>query len=182
VFAPCNDQSLIAVNANTGTLAWTAYTRGLVRGRPTIWQGKVLVATESGSLECFDGVSGQPVWAVKYGQGLWHQFLQITGDCALVMDGKWHISAFDLQTGELRWLSRLRSPGCWAPIAYGRYCVVLSRQGHLAVFCPEREIKIWEGSIPGIYHQPPAVAQGKLVAASNTAGLLAFDIHPDYEH
>lgn len=182
VFAPCNDQSLIAVNANSGTLAWTAHTRGLVRGRPAIWQGKVFVATENGYLECFDAASGQLVRAVKYGQSLWHQFLQIAGDCVLVMDGKWHVSAFDLETGELRWLGRLRSPGCWAPIPYGRYSVVLSRQGHLAVFCPEREIKIWEGRIPGDYHQPPAVAQGKLVAASSASGLLAFDIHSYYEN
>lgn len=182
VFAPCNDQSLIAVNANSGSPVWAAQTRGLVRGRPAISLGKVCVATENGHLECFDAVSGQLVWAVKYGQSLWHQFLQISGDCILVMDGKWHVSSFDLATGALRWLGRLRSPGCWAPISYGRYSVVLSRQGHLAVFCPELEIKIWEGSIPGNYHQPPAVAQGKLVAASTTSGLLAFDIHPSYEN
>lgn len=180
VFAPCNDQSLIAVSANTGELAWIVQTRGLVRGRPAIAQGKVVVATEQGYLECFDASGGHSLWGVKYGQSLWHQFVQIAGDCVLVMDGKWHLSAFDLVTGALRWVGRLRSPGCWAPIAYGRYYVVLSRQGHVAVFCPEREVKVWEGKIPGDHHQPPAVVHGKLVATSTKTGLMAFDIHPYY--
>jgi outer membrane protein assembly factor BamB/orotate phosphoribosyltransferase len=182
VFAPCNDQSFVAVQAGTGAMAWTGATRGLVRGRPVIWQDYVLVATERGYLQCFNAASGETVWAVRYGQGLWHQFLQIAGDCVLVLDGKWHVSAFDLATGDLRWLSRLRSPGCWAPVKYGKYSIVLSRQGHVAVFCPEQQVKIWEGKIPGQYHQPPAVANGKLVAASTTAGLLAFDIHAYYEN
>jgi len=182
VFAPCNDQSLIAVNADSGALVWMVKTRGLVRGRPATASGKLVVATEQGYLECFDAGSGQSLWAVKYGQSLWHQFLQIAGDCVLVLDGKWHLSVFDLTSGALRWLARLRSPGCWAPIAYGRYFVVLSRQGHIAVFCPERQVKVWEGKIPGDHHQPPAVARGKLIAASTASGLMAFDIHPFYEN
>jgi hypothetical protein len=181
VYAPCNDQSLIAVNAASGVLAWKTQTRGLVRGRPAVAQGRVLVATEQSNLECFDAATGSSLWSVKYGQNLWHQFLQVVGDCVLVLDGKWHLTAFDLVTGQLRWIGRLRSPGCWAPIAYGRYYVVLSRQGHVAVFCPQREIKIWEGQIPGDYHQPPAVANGKLVASSTHSGLIAFDIHPFYD-
>jgi outer membrane protein assembly factor BamB len=182
VFAPCNDETLVAVHADSGTLAWTVKTRGLVRGRPALAQGKLWVATEQGVLECFDAASGQALWAVKYGQSLWHQFLHIANGCVLVLDGKWHMSAFDMDTGELRWLGRLRSPGCWAPIAYGRYSVVLSRQGHVAVFCPERRTKVWEGRIPGDYHQPPAVAHGKLVAAGTQSGLLAFDINAYYEN
>jgi outer membrane protein assembly factor BamB/orotate phosphoribosyltransferase len=182
VYAPCNDQSLIAADAAYGALVWKTQTRGLVRGRPAVAQGRVLVATEQGYLECFDGASGSSIWSVKYGQSLWHQFLQVAGDCVLVLDGKKHVAAFDLVTGKLRWISRLRSSGCWAPIPYGRYHVVLSRQGNVAVFCPQQEVKIWEGSIPGGYHQPPAVAKGKLVAASTTSGLMAFDIHPYYDN
>lgn len=182
VFAPCNDQTFIAVHASTGAILWTAPTRGLVRGRPAVWQDRVLVATERGYLQCFDCMSGELMWTAKYGKGLWHQFLQVSGNCVLVLDGKWHLNAFDINTGALRWLGRLRSPGCWAPVQYGKYSVVLSHQGHLAVFCTERKVKIWEGKIPGHYHQPPAIANGKLVAASTTSGLLAFDIHSYYEN
>lgn len=180
VYAPCNDQSLMAVNAGTGALVWKARTRGLVRGRPALAKGKLLVATEQSNLVCLDAATGASLWSVNYGQTLWHQFLQVVDDCVLVLDGKWHLAAFDLDSGELRWIGRLRSPGCWAPVVYGRYCVVLSRQGHLAIFCPQTETKVWEGKIPGQYHQPPAISHGKLVAAGNHSGLIAFDIHPFY--
>jgi hypothetical protein len=132
-------------------------------------------------LDCLDAVTGECIWSVKYGQNYWHQFVQVIDDCVLVFDGGWHFIAFDLTTGQLRWISRLRSPGCWAPIAYGPYHVVLSRQGHVAVFYTEQQVKVWEGQIPGEYHQPPAVASGKLVAASTRSGLIAFDIHPFYD-
>jgi outer membrane protein assembly factor BamB len=97
------------------------------------------------------------------------------------MDGKWHLSAFDIESGQLAWLTRLRGVGCWGPVPCGRHLVVLSRDGHLAVFNPAQEVKVWEGRIPGTYHQPPAVGGGMLLAASSTDGLIAFDIDPFYE-
>jgi outer membrane protein assembly factor BamB/orotate phosphoribosyltransferase len=181
VFATCNDETLVAVDATTGELRWQVKTKGLVRGRPLARNGRLYVATEQGRLHCFDAVSGDTIWTQRYGQGLWHQFLYSDESSIFVMDGKWHLIAFDAATGELRWLSRLRSPGCWTPIPYGRYLVVLSKEGHIAVFCPEQEVKVWEGSIPGNYHQPPAVSDGMLVAASSNKGLLAYKIHNYYE-
>ncbi|RUR67510.1 hypothetical protein EJP67_10635 [Variovorax guangxiensis] len=186
VIAPCNDEALIALRTTTGELAWKTQTKGLVRGRPSLVETSIgyliLTATERGHLECRNASNGALIWSVRYGEGLWHQFPLVMNDCVIVMDGKWHISAFDVETGELRWLSRLRSPGCWQAVPYGRFCAVLSREGHLAVFDPQREIKVWEGKLPGTFHQPPTLRNGTLVAASNTSGLLAFDIHPYYEN
>ena len=181
VVAPCNDASLGAWDATTGQLRWSVKTTGLVRGRPAVQGDRVVAATEQGRLHCWDLATGQPAWTVRYGKGLWHQFVQTTERHALVMDGKWHVSAFDLETGELAWLTRLRSAGCWAPVRCGRYFVILSRDGHLAVIDPEQQVKVWEGRIPGAYHQPPAVGEGMLLAASSTAGLLAYQIDPSYE-
>jgi outer membrane protein assembly factor BamB/orotate phosphoribosyltransferase len=179
VVAPCNDGSIGAWDAE-GQPLWRAGAIGLVRGRPLLADGKALVATEQGSLHCLDLASGRPRWTVRYGKGLWHQFLQTSGRQVLAMDGKWHLSAFELDDGRLAWLTRLRSPGCWAPVRCGRHFVILSRDGHLAVVDPEREVKPWEGRIPGLYHQPPAVGAGMLIAASTDAGLLAFAIDPFY--
>ena len=182
VYAPCNDATLGAWDAATGALRWSVATTGLVRGRPAVCDDKVLVATERGYLHCWSADSGEKLWTVRYGKGLWHQFLQTTPRHVLLMDGKWHFLAFALNTGELAWLTRLRSPGTWMPVRCGRYLVILSRDGHLAVIDPEREVKVWEGSISGSYRQPPAIGQGRLVAASTTDGLMAFEIDPYYEH
>ncbi|MFM6438099.1 MAG: PQQ-binding-like beta-propeller repeat protein [Microcystis panniformis] len=181
VFATCNDETLVAVNATTGTKQWQVTTKGLVRGRPLVKDGRLYVATEEGTLHCFDVASGESLWTQRYGKGLWHQFVYGARSLVFVMDGQWHLIAFDAKTGELRWLNRLRSPGCWTPIPYGRYLVVLSKEGHLAVFCPEQEVKVWEGRIPGNYNQPPAVSNGMLVAASSNKGLMAYKIAKYYE-
>lgn len=180
VLAACNDETLLGLDAATGELKWTANTRGLIRGRPYARDGRAWLATERGHLHCIDVRTGGQLWSTRYGAGLWHQFTMGENGEIYAMDGEWHFTAFDADTGAMRWLGRLRSVGCWAPVPCGRYLVVLSRQGNLAVFCPQEQIKIWEGQIPGTYHQPPAIHDGVLVAASSTAGLLAFDIHPFY--
>lgn len=189
VVAPCNNESLLALEAASGRVKWSFKTEGLVRGRPlaTVVQGKsrLYAATERGRLRCLDTATGELIWTLRDGQGLWHQFLVTDDRAVFVMYGKWHFTAFDLDSGATRWLSRLRSPGCWQPVWCGAYLVVLSRQGHLAVLDPSREVKVWEGRIPGVFHQPPAVIadnpqEAVLVAASSSSGLLAFDIHPHY--
>jgi outer membrane protein assembly factor BamB/orotate phosphoribosyltransferase len=182
VVATCNDGSLGAWQASSGMPLWNAGTTGLVRGRPLVKGSRVVAATEQGLLHSFALETGEPLWTVPYGKGLWHQFLQSTERHVLVMDDKWHFSAFDLETGELAWMTRLRSAGCWAPVRCGRHFVVLSREGHLAVIDPEREVKLWEGRIPGTYEQAPAVGGGMLLAASRADGLLAYRIDPFYEH
>ena len=65
-------------------------------------------------------------------------------------------------------------------MAYGPYLVALSEEGQVAVFSVADEVKVWEGAIPGSYRQPAAVEEGMLVAASNTAGLIAYDLDPRY--
>ncbi len=189
VVASCNDQSLIACHGDTGQVLWRQKTTGLVRGRPLIAYGKVIVATEKGWLHCFDSTDGELVWRKRYGQGLAHQFLAQNGTGVMVFDGKWHWSCFDLDNGDLRWITRLRSPGCWGPVACGPYSLALSKQGHLAVMDLQQQRKLWEGQIRGHYEQPPAIGrvidpQGNsrhlMAAASNNAGLQVFEIHPYY--
>jgi outer membrane protein assembly factor BamB/glycosyltransferase involved in cell wall biosynthesis/orotate phosphoribosyltransferase len=180
VIAPCNDQSVTALDAVTGAVLWKAKTLGLVRGRPAIRDESVFVATELGRLHSFDVRTGATKWVARTGERQQHQFLVIVDDAVILFDGKWHTTALDAVTGKLRWIARLRSPGCWGPTRYGRYLVALSEDGHVAVISPEDEVKVWEGSVPGTYHQPPAVGEGMLVIASSSAGLIAYDVDPSY--
>lgn len=189
VVASCNDQTLTACNAATGQRLWQQGTTGLVRGRPLIAHGSVVVATEKGWLHSFDLKSGEPRWRKRYGRGLAHQFLSQDASAVMVFDGQWHWSCFEIDRGELRWITRLRSPGCWGPVACGTHSVALSRQGHLAVMDLQQQRKVWEGRIKGHYEQPPAIgqvldSQGQsrhlMAAASNNAGLQVFEVHPHY--
>lgn len=181
VIAPCNDRIVSCVDAHTGALRWQVRTTGLVRGQPAVAGGRVIWATEDGVLNCIDIQTGEQVWERRYGSPLAFQFLLVRADCVFVLDGKWNLLAFDLETGALRWVSRLRAQGCGCPVEYGRYLVVLSSGGQLAVFDPQKEIKVWEGAIGGHYRQPPALAPGLLAASSNDHGLKVFRISPFYE-
>ena len=180
VVATCNDQTVVCVDADTGVMRWKQKTTGLVRGQPGVYQGRVYLATESGRLHCYDLASGDLVWTVRYGKGQMHNFVRIIEACVVVFDGKWHATMFDADTGAIRWIGRLRSPGVMCPVSYGRYAVALSRAGHLAVFDPSREIKVWEGSIDGRFRQPPALASGCLAVASNDSGLAVYAVDPFY--
>jgi len=153
----------------------------LVRGRPALRGGSVYAATERAHLHCLDVRTGSERWAVRTGEPAQHQFAAVVDDSVILLDGKWHVTAFDAATGRLRWLARLRSAGCWCPVAHGRYLVTLSELGHVAVLDPECEVKVWEGSVPGSYHQQPAVGERTLVIASNSVGLAAYDINPAYQ-
>jgi outer membrane protein assembly factor BamB len=138
-------------------------------------------ATENGFLSCVDIATGETIWERRYGQGLSHQWPLVRSQCVYVLDGRWHLLAFDCVTGELRWMSRLRAPGCSGALEYGQYLCVLSNGGQIAVFDPEREVKVWEGSVGGQHRQPPALAAGWLAAASNDEGLKVFRIASHYE-
>lgn len=184
VFASCNDGTLVCADADTGEFKWQQATQGLVRGKPGLGAGRVFLATEGGKLQCHDTRSGELLWVKPYGKALRHQFVHVDRDRVFALDGKWHLTAFDTESGEIAWLARLRGPGCWGPVPFGPYLIVLSRQGQLAVFDPARELKIWEGGIGGLYEQPPAVGLSSngplLAAASNTAGLKVFHIDDFY--
>jgi outer membrane protein assembly factor BamB/orotate phosphoribosyltransferase len=189
VIAPCNNATLQGFDAATGESLWKVKTEGLIRGRGLIRiiDGKSLyfVATERGRLLCLETLNGRVVWIQRYGKGSHHQFIEADEHTIYTLDGKWHFVALCIRTGKVQWLNRLRSPGCWKPVRCGDYWIVLSKEGHLAVLDPIHQRKTWESSLPGLYHQPPDIGfdqDGKpvLIAASTTAGLLAFDIHPYY--
>ena len=184
VIATCNDQSVVAVSASQGRTLWSTQTKGLVRGKPAIHGDAVLLATEKGWLQCLAVDTGELRWEVRYGRGAMHQFLHVQDGTVFTLDGRWHLVAFDVHSGAIAWMSRLRSAGNWCPVSCGRYLVVLSRDGHLAVLDPERQIKVWEGSTGIASRQPPAVGRcGSdmlLAVAGNSDGLHLYRINSFY--
>lgn len=185
VVATCNDRSIVAVDAEDGSLRWRAETRGLVRGSPALTSDWVLVATEDGFLQAFDRQTGTQVRQRRHGSGLMHQFLHVSQGAAYVLDASGHLVAFDVADFRIRWMGRLRSPGVWAPLPLGAYLLVLSREGHLAVFDTRDGTKAWEGSVGGTYRQQPAVGMvGRtllLACASHHSGLKVFQVDPFYQ-
>lgn len=180
VVATCNDLSIVALNSETGQLIWKQKTHGLVRGRPTIWKSSIFAATETGRLYRFDLQTGTVQWIVRFGRGQMHSIPKIIDNQVSVLEGKWHYSFFDVETGELTDIHRLRDAGLYQSESCGRYEVVLSKGGQLAVFDLSKKLKVWEDYVGGTYHQPPSIADGHLAIASNNQGLKLFKINEYY--
>ena len=185
VVAPCNDESLVCVDAASGEPRWRAVTDGLVRGQPAIVGTEVVVCTENGWLQAFDIAAGALLRRRRSGAGgKLHQFTRVEDGMVYAFDENQHLAAFDAADFRLRWISTLRSAASWQPVRCGRFLIVLSRGGELAAFDAQAGVKTWEGRIGGHHRQSPAVGlvDGEilLVCASHHDGLKAFRIDPFY--
>jgi outer membrane protein assembly factor BamB/orotate phosphoribosyltransferase len=185
VLATCNDQSLVCVDADTGLLAWRSSTKGLVRGQPAIVGDALVACSENGWLQAFDLETGAELRSRRCGGGgRIHQFTHSANGMVYVVDDNDHLAVFDATDFRLVWVSTLRSPGTWAPVPFGRFLVVLSAKGHLAVFDDIARRKLWEGRVAGAYAQPPAagIVDGValLACASHRDGLGVYRIHDHY--
>ncbi|QHI99141.1 PQQ-binding-like beta-propeller repeat protein [Xylophilus rhododendri] len=185
VLATANDGLLVCVDAASGELRWSVQTQGLVRGQPVVTPDRrVAVATEDGHLQAFDLATGALLASRPYGPGLRHQVLLSSASCLYAFDARSHLLALRHGDLALQWLSRLRSPGAVGPLRWGRYLLVLSEEGHLAVFDESRGLKLWEGAIKGQYRQLPALGtvagRPVLACASEASGLLLYEIDAFY--
>ncbi|MFZ6721373.1 PQQ-binding-like beta-propeller repeat protein [Undibacterium sp. Ji49W] len=185
VMATCNDKTLTCVDANNGEIKWQKKTRGMVRGKPGINSTSVFVASETGYLQSYDLVTGDEKWSRRHGAPNRHQFLHTDEEFVYVLDGQYHLSAFNTTNGELCWISKLRAKGVTAPVPFGQHFIVLSENGAIAVIDSRKKIKLWESYAGGHYQQPPAVGyindQPFMALASNASGLKAFKIHSYYD-
>ena len=120
-----NDGSVTAYEAETGTLAWRAYTDGPVRFAPVVVGSRVFVGSDDGRLYCLDLRSGTRLWVQRVasedrsdmrhlGNNRLISCWPVRGGPVLVSDtvvaaaGLWplmgtFVAAFDTQTGSVRW-------------------------------------------------------------------------------
>ncbi len=116
------NDSVVALDTDTGTEKWRFYTDGPVRFAPVAWRGKVYVASDDGFLYCLDAESGQERWKFQGGPlnrkcignerliSVWH----VRGGAVLAdgtiyfAAGTWpfmgvFIHALDAETGKVVW-------------------------------------------------------------------------------
>jgi len=56
------NDSLVALDTDTGAEKWRFYAEGAVRFSPVIWQGKAYFGADDGRLYCLDAASGKLLW------------------------------------------------------------------------------------------------------------------------
>ena len=61
-FASSDDDSITALNTETGDLRWRFYVNGPVRLAPVGYKGRIYFGAENGTFYCLDGESGKVLW------------------------------------------------------------------------------------------------------------------------
>jgi len=121
--SPCND-SVSAVETETGTVKWTFYTDGPVRFAPVAWRNRVFAASDDGCLYCLDAAAGKLLWKFRavpsmrkmLGNGRLISVWPIRGGPVLedgriyFAAGMWpfegiFVYALDAKTGKVLWLN-----------------------------------------------------------------------------
>ena len=121
-FGSSADDTVRALNADTGELVWRFITGGPVRFAPAVARGKAYVASDDGYLYCLDAKTGKEVWRFHAASSKDHvlgnsrmisRFPCRTGalvvdDVVYVTAGMWptegvYVYALDAETGKERW-------------------------------------------------------------------------------
>jgi len=66
-FGSSADDKVYALNAATGEQCWSFFTGGPVRLAPAVWQDRLFVGSDDGSLYCLDVRDGRLLWKVRGG-------------------------------------------------------------------------------------------------------------------
>ncbi len=99
-FGSSDDDSVTALDTETGQLRWRFYANGPVRLAPVAWQGKIYFGADDGVLYCLDGDDGTLQWKFDTALSNRRGFIEgrLTTICPvrggpLVLDGKVHFVA-----------------------------------------------------------------------------------------
>ncbi|MHC4351476.1 MAG: outer membrane protein assembly factor BamB family protein, partial [Planctomycetota bacterium] len=206
VGSPSND-SVSAVDTETGAEKWKFYTDGPVRFAPVAWKNKVFAASDDGCLYCLDAAAGKLLWKLRavpsdrkiIGNGRLMSVWPIRGGPVL-KDGRIYfaagiwpfegifIYALDAETGKVIWLND-RSGSLYMGHPHGAWSFGgPSLQGYLLINGDDLLVPNGTGGVPAYFD----IETGELLAfchlanrvpgswfvAGDPNGLLNVD--PDY--
>jgi len=179
----CND-SVSAIDTETGIEKWTFYTDGPVRFAPVAWKNKVFVASDDGCLYCLDGAAGKLLWKFQavpsnrkvIGNGRVMSAWPIRGGPVL-KDGRIYFAAgiwpfegifvyaLDAETGKVIWLND-RCGSLYLGHPHGAWSFGgPSLQGYLLVNGEDLVVPNGTGGVPAFFD----IKTGKLQAFSHLA-------------
>ncbi len=165
---------LLAYNAVTGRLRWSANTWGDVHGAPAVANGRVYVATERGNqyVEAFDATTGAQLWSAPVGSycspAVADRTVYVTA-----LDGR--LYAFDAVSGVLRWSTPNISLGPFSsPAAAKGIVYVGSGDGNVYAFDAATGTEQWTAPTGGTVDSSPAVVNGVVYTGSEDGNVYAL--------
>ncbi|HEV7691236.1 MAG TPA: PQQ-binding-like beta-propeller repeat protein [Hyphomonadaceae bacterium] len=151
-----------------------------IAGRPSISDGMVFAASQSGVLAAYEARSGSPIWKVVFGsrQGpvIEGQFLFIVG-----VEGK--VVCFNKVDGKIIWVRELplynkpkdkKERIVWVgPLVVSGKLMVASSRGQLLALSPQDGKTVGELKVGGTVYIEPIAAAGKIFLLDDKGTLIA---------
>ncbi len=184
--SPVND-SVFAIDTETGAEKWRFYTDGPVRFAPVAWRNRVFAASDDGCLYCLDAATGTRLWKFRAVPSL----RKVTGNGRLIsawpirggpvlQDGRIYFAAgiwpfegifvyaLDAETGKVLWLND-RTGSLFLGHPHGAWSFGgPSLQGYLLVNGQDLLVPNGIGGIPAFFD----IETGKLQAFSHLANRI----------
>ncbi len=186
VGSPCND-TVTAINTETGVEKWKFYTDGPVRFAPVAWKSEVFAASDDGFLYCLEAATGRLLWKFSavpsnrkiIGNGRLMSVWPVRGGPVL-KDGRIYFAAgiwpfegifvyaLDAETGKVVWLND-RSGSLYLGHPHGAWSFGgPSLQGYLVINGRDLLVPNGTGGVPAYFD----IDTGELLAFCHLANRI----------
>jgi outer membrane protein assembly factor BamB len=169
VYVPISGNLLIALDRETGVLAWTRSIE--TASPPAVGDGAIYIVSP-GAIRALEADTGQDRWSLP---------LETAVTTPLVWQHGWLIAvqgaellALRAADGRLIWRQPLGSTPAHSPVLYGSSLYLSLANGEITAIRLETGAIVWQRRLPGVLSQP-AVAKDRVLVGSDDNFLYAFD-------
>jgi len=192
VVAAFSSGELVAFGVDSGRTLWSDSLAGTargdavatladIRGLPVIDRGRVIAASNSGTLTAIDLERGGRLWNASIGSS---QTPWVAGDFIYILSSTDELICLTRDEGRVRWIQSLpqfqnekdrEDPIAWAgPVLVGDRLVVTSSAGDALSMSPYTGEALGRIQLPSSAHLPPIVANSTMYLLSDNGELTAF--------
>jgi len=174
VFVGSTDHRLYALDAESGSVLWTADVGQEVRSSPCVLAGKVIFSDITGRLHAVEQDTGRELWSAAVGA---------TPDCsvrgdeqqAFVGTSGGALLAFNPQDGQRLWQTRLDGEVVASAACDGTSVAIGTPESGLVLLSAEDGQERWRWRVHGGLHGSPVLVDGQVVVGSGDGRLELLD-------
>lgn len=159
VYIGSRDQSLYAINAETGVEIWSFATGGAIVTSPAVVEGRVFTTSFDGFLYALDAVSGEELWRFRSGAAT---SPTVAGGIVFLGTNDGAMYAIDAQTGIMRWSAAYETDEVGTPSVAGQTVIVGAGQQMHAYEASTGRLR-WTYDAGGPVAVAPAISGGLTV-------------------
>lgn len=194
VYFGSDDQSLYALDAQSGEPRWEFTTQGLVRSRPALADGLAYIASDDGYLYAVDAQDGQLAWRTNVGNFLEAEERESPGtnpdpsgfdtlqSSPVVVDGQVFVGSLDgnvyalaADSGDITWRFATGQRVRATPAVEDGIVYIGSWDGSVYALEAQTGRARWATPIGGQVQTTALAADGRVYSASRKASVVALD-------